>query len=138
MCYVNHTTKILVRFFMQLSQKGYNNAKPTRFKTTTQRLNVKCCPLQIKWSRGHKRCLSQRLKDHIYPMLYNQLLSILTFRSLKLHSNWTSYDNTQIHVNKKNSSFIAKVVTKISLCGWSSICNIKGHSRHAQISDLRI
>lgn len=29
-----------------------------------------------------------------------------------MHSNWTSYDNIQIHVNKKNSRFTAKVVTK--------------------------
>lgn len=35
---------------------------------------------------------------------------------LKLHSNQTSYDNIQIHGNKKNSRFIAKVVTKKSHC----------------------
>lgn len=53
-------------------------------------------------------------------------ISLLTFWRLKLHSNWTSYDNIQIHVNKKNSRFTAKVVTKkISLCGWYRICNNK-------------
>lgn len=68
MCYVNHTTKILVRFGMQLSQKGYNNAKPTRFKTTTQLLNIKCCPLRIKRKWGAQKMLESKTER---PHLHN-------------------------------------------------------------------
>jgi len=44
---------------MQL--KGFNNAKPTRFKTTTQLLNIKCCPLWIK--RKGSGTKDARVKD---------------------------------------------------------------------------
>lgn len=60
-----------------------------------------------------------------YCIINGYIINILTFWRLKLHSNQTSYDNIQIHGNKKNSRFIAKVVTKKSLCSWCSICNNK-------------
>lgn len=44
------------------------------------------------------------------------IINIFTFWQIKLHSNLTSYDNIQIHVNKKNSRFTAKVLTKKSHC----------------------
>lgn len=57
---------------MQLSQKGYNNAKPTRFKTTTQLLNIKCCPLQIKrkgWGGVQKMLESKTERAHLHNVI---------------------------------------------------------------------
>lgn len=57
---------------MQLSQKGYNNAKPTRFKTTTQLLNIKWCPLRIKRKgRGGQKMLESKTER---PHLHNAVL----------------------------------------------------------------
>lgn len=106
------------RFGMQLSEKGHNNAK-TNMTQNCNTIGSILSAVHYQWKGGRaEKVLESDWKTSItYCCIINgYIINIFTFWQLKLHSNRTSYDNIQIHVNKKNSRFTAKGVTKKSHC----------------------
>lgn len=70
------------RFGMQLSQKGHNNAKPTRVKIATQLLNIKVLfPTSGRggWAQKVLESKTERLQLHIAVLLMAVLLIYLHF-----------------------------------------------------------
>lgn len=99
--------------------------------------SILCCPLWIKrkQERAQKMLKSETERLH----LHNGILVTAKYSYMwKCKAAVTLDKLWQINVNKNNSSFIAKAVTKISVCSESHICNNKVYSRHAQISVIRI